>query len=272
MDILYSTIAGIIQGLTEFLPVSSSGHLVFFHYFFGFDFINDLSFDAVLHLGTLAALGLFFFSDIFKYLAAFFQSFIRWNIKSDVNQRLAWYLFLATIPALLVGYFFESQIETVFRSPALVAWVFIIFGVILYLADKYLLTNRSMNQLTLSNSLIIGLAQALALIPGVSRSGITIVAGLTQNLKREQAARFSFLLAIPAVFAAGAKKMLDLYQLQAFSYSNSLILLVGFLASAVVGYLCIKYFLKFLENHSLKVFAYYRIVVGVIVLVVLFFS
>lgn len=272
MDLFYSIVAGIIQGLTEFLPVSSSGHLILFHYFSGFDFIDDLSFDVVLHLGTLAALILFFFSDILKYLAAFFGSFVKWDLRSNFNQRLAWYLFVGTLPALAIGYFFENAIDAMFRYPASVAWVLIIFGVILYAADHYLLKIRSLNQLTWPGALIIGVLQTLAFIPGVSRSGITIVAGLTQKLKRQDAARFSFLLAIPAVLAAGAKKSLDLYQSHALNSADLLVLLVGFLASAIVGYLAIKYFLKFLQNHSLKVFAYYRIVLGIIILAILFFK
>jgi undecaprenyl-diphosphatase len=221
-------------------------------------------------LGTLVALIIFFFTDILKYLSGFLRSFVRWNIKTDSDQRLAWYLFIATIPALAAGYFFDDIIESVFRNVSLVAWVFIGFGLILYLADKYLLTNKSIVQLTFGNSLVIGLAQVLALIPGVSRSGITIIAGLSQKLKREQAARFSFLLSIPAVFAAGTKKTLDLYQSQMIGSADFIVLLIGFLTSAIIGYLCIKYFLKFLQNHSLKIFAYYRVVLGLIVLVILY--
>lgn len=271
MDIIYSIFAGLIQGLAEFLPISSSGHLVFFHYFSKFDFVNDLSFDVILHLGTLLALGIFFFKDIIKYLFAFFRSFTKWNLKSDFDQRLAWYLFLATIPALGIGYFFEKIFETYFRNPSIVAWVFIIFGIILFLADNYFSKIKNLDQLKLSNALIIGCAQVVAFIPGVSRSGITIVAGLSQKLKRQEAARFSFLLAIPATFAAGAKGLLDLYQMNALGLSNLIVLLAGFLTSALVGYLCIKYFLKFLANHSLKVFAYYRVIVGIIILIILSF-
>lgn len=269
LTLLYSILAGIIQGLTEFLPVSSSGHLVFFHYFSGFDFVDDLSFDVVLHLGTLVALVIFFYADILRYLSAFFRSFVKWELRSDFNQRLAWYLFVATIPALVIGYFFESAVNLMFRSPVSVAWVLIVFGLVLYLADQYLHKVRSLNQLTWPAALVIGLLQTLAFIPGVSRSGITIVAGLTQKLKRQDAARFSFLLAIPAVLAAGAKKSLDLYQSHALNSADFMVLLAGFFVSAVVGYLCIKYFLKYLQNHSLKIFAYYRIVLGVVILVIL---
>lgn len=269
MDILYSIIAGIIQGLTEFLPVSSSGHLVLFHDFFGFDFADNLSFDVVLHLGTLAALLVFFWSDVLKYLSAFFQSFFNWDLKNSPSQRLAWYILAGTIPAVVAGYFFEREIELIFRHSALVAAMLIAFGLVLYLADVYFSKIRTIDQLNWPGSFLIGVAQALALIPGVSRSGITIIAGLSQKLKREEAARFSFLLSIPVVFGAGAKKVFDLFSESAISSSQVFVLALGFLSSAVVGYLCIKYFMRFLQNHSLKVFAVYRIILGIIILLVL---
>ena len=271
MDIFYSILAGIIQGLTEFLPISSSGHLVIVHDFLKFDFIDNLAFDVVLHLGTLVALIVFFFADILKYLIAFFESLVAWNLKNNLNQRLAWYLFIATLPAAIVGYFLEDRIEMVFRSPFLVALMLIIFGVILYLADKFFFKLKTINELSLANSLTIGLFQAIALIPGVSRSGITIIAGLSQKLKRKDAARFSFLLAVPIIFGAGLKKTIDLISGSAISSADFLALILGFLSSAVTGYFCIKYFLKFLENHSLKIFAWYRIVLGLLIIFVILF-
>lgn len=271
MDIFYSILAGIIQGLTEFLPISSSGHLVLFHDFLGFDFIDNLAFDAVLHLGTLAALLIFFFHELTGYLKAWLQSFYKWNLKGDVKQRLAWYLFIATLPAVLAGYFLEDLIENFFRNPCLVAWMLIIFGLLLYFADRYFKKSKSMDELKFGSSLLIGIFQALALIPGVSRSGITIIAGLSQKLKREQAAHFSFILAAPIVFGAGAKKILDLITEQTVGGSDWIVLTLGFLTSAIVGYFCIKYFLEFLKSHSLRVFACYRIVLGILILMILFF-
>lgn len=269
-EIFYSIIAGIIQGLTEFLPISSSGHLVIFHDFFKFNLPDDLAFDVVLHLGTLLALAVFFWVDIWQLALAWIQSLVKWNLKNNNNQRLAWYLFLATLPAAIVGYFLESTIETILRSPFIVAFMLIFVGILLYLADFYFSKEKDINQLKLGSSLIVGLAQTIALIPGVSRSGITIIAGLSQKLKREAAARFSFLLSIPIVFAAGLKKMLDLVSGNTADI-NYLILALGFLSSALTGYLCIKYFLRFLQNHSLKIFAYYRVILGVVILVVLLF-
>lgn len=269
MNYLYSILTGIIQGLTEFLPISSSGHLVVFHDLFGFDFIDNLAFDVVLHLGTLVALVLFFWQDIIKYLKAFFQSFFNWNIRGDVNQRLAWYILIATIPAIIVGYFLEEQIELVFRKTLLVAIMLLAFGILLYLADRVSLKIKTMDQLTFPGSFLIGIAQAIALVPGVSRSGITIIAGLSQKLNRESAARFSFLLSIPIVFGAGVKKISDLV-IQRSSDMDFLVLMFGFLSATLTGYFCIKYFLRFLQRYPLTIFAVYRVVFGVVILIGLY--
>jgi len=268
MDIIYSILAGIIQGLTEFLPVSSSGHLVLFHDFLNFDLPDDLAFDVVLHLGTLFALVVFFWKEVWQLVSAWLQSFARWDLKNNDNQRLAWYLFAATIPAALAGYFLESLIETIFRSSAIVAVMLIVVGILLYLADQYFSKAKDFSQLNLSNALIIGVAQVIALIPGVSRSGITIIAGLSQKLNRQAAAHFAFLLAMPIVFGAGLKKVSDLV-IERSGDLDYLILTLGFLSSAITGYFCIKYFLRFLQSHSLKAFAVYRIVLGVIILIIL---
>jgi undecaprenyl-diphosphatase len=270
-DILFSIFAGIIQGLTEFLPVSSSGHLVLFHDFLKFNLPDDLSFDVILHLGTLTALIFFFRKEIWRLILAFLGSFIKWDVKNNNEQRLAWHLFLATMPAAIVGFFLESLIESVFRSSIVVAFSLIVIGVLLYFADSYFSKERSISQLGLNSSLIIGAAQAIALIPGVSRSGITIIAGLSQKLKRQDAAKFSFLLSMPIVFGAGLKKVIDLVSDNSGNI-DYLILTLGFLSSAISGYLCIKYFLKFLQSHSLRIFSYYRIVLGIIILLLLYFK
>jgi len=268
MEYLYAIIAGLIQGLTEFLPVSSSGHLVVLHDFLKFDFIDNLAFDVVLHLGTFLALLLFFWPEVVKYFKAFFASFFDWNLGHDVNQKMAWYLFAATIPAALAGYLWQDLIETVFRSTQLVAAMLILVGVILYLADHFSQKIKSLDRLVFKDALVMGLAQALALIPGVSRSGITIIAGLTQKLNRQAAARFSFLLSMPVVFGAGVKKTYDLFVGQGVDLNQFWLLSLGFLAAAISGYYVIKYFLRFLQNHSLKVFAYYRVIFGLLLLII----
>lgn len=271
MNLIYSIIAGAIQGLTEFLPISSSGHLVLLHEYLNFDLSNNLAFDVVLHLGTLVALLIFFWQDVLYLLKSFFKSFVRRDI-TDPNQRLSWQLLLATIPAVLAGYFFEDIIDLYFRNILSVALMLILFGGVLYLADRYFSKVKTIPQLSLFNAIVIGIAQVLALVPGVSRSGITIIAGLGQKLNRGEAARFSFLMAIPVVFGAGAKKVYDFSAQGGINNDEILVLILGFITAAITGYLCIKYFLQFLQNHSLQFFAYYRIILGLILLGVVFFG
>lgn len=270
MEIFYAIIAGVIQGLTEFLPVSSSGHLVLFHDLFNFDLPDNVAFDVVLHLGTLAALLLFFWRDVIRYLAAFFKSFVRWNVRTDIDQRLAWYLLLATVPGVIAGALWEDIIDTTLRNTLVVAITMIVVGIILFFVDRFSKKQYSLDSITLPGAIGIGVAQALALIPGVSRSGITIIAGLAQKLNREAAARFSFLLSMPIVAGAGIKKAFDLFTTSNSLSGQAIVLAVGFVTSAIVGYLCIKFFLKYVQSHSLAVFAYYRVAVGVIILITLF--
>jgi len=267
---LLSILAGIIQGLTEFLPISSSGHLVIFHDFFGFNLSDDLLFDMALHLATFLALFLFFYKDVIDLIKAFFQSLLRWDLKNNIDQRLCWYILIGTIPAVVAGYLFENQIETIFRHSVIVAFMLVAVGFILYLADQLGKKINDLDKLGFWGSITIGIAQAIALIPGVSRSGITIIAGLSQKLKREAAARYSFLLSMPVVFGAGIKKILDL-NCQIIDLKQWLIILTGFAAATITGFLAIKYFLKFLSSHSLKIFAYYRIILGFVILITLYF-
>jgi undecaprenyl-diphosphatase len=266
MSYIYSILTGLLQGLTEFLPISSSGHLVLFHDILGFNLPDNLTFDVILHLGTLGALLLYFYKDVIKYLTAFFASFTRWKVRTDINQRLAWMLVVGTVPAVIAGYFFEDIIDRVFRNSVSVAIMLIVFGIVLYAVDKYTSKEKELNQLNWTDTIVIGLAQALALIPGVSRAGITIIAGITQKLKRETAARFSFLLAMPVVFGAGVKKVLEI---ESFSCDETVLYIWGFLAALLSGYLTIKYFLAFLQKNTLKFFALYRVILGLIVIVYL---
>ena len=267
LDIFFAALAGVIQGLTEFLPISSSGHLVLFHDFFDFDLPDNVAFDVVLHLGTLMALLLFFWRDVIRYILAFFKSFVHWDIRSDIDQRLAWYLLIATVPGVIAGALWEDMIDTALRNTTVVAWMMIIIGIILFFADRWSKQQRTLSSISLSGAIGIGVAQALALVPGVSRSGITIIAGLAQKLNREAAARFSFLLSMPIVAGAGAKKMVDLLTSSNDLAGERIVLATGFVTSAIVGYLCIKFFLKYLQSHSLAVFAYYRVALGIIIII-----
>jgi len=261
MDYLLSIIAGLIQGLTEFLPVSSSGHLLIFHDIFGFNLPDNILFDVILHLGTLLALLLFFYKDIVKIINGFFSS------KKSLEKRLGWYIIIGTIPAAVAGFFFDDLIEEKFRSVGVVAIMLIVVGILFWLFEKWSKKLKNMSQMTWLDSLVIGIAQAVALIPGVSRSGITIIAGLGLKMKRDEAARFSFLLSMPIIFGAGLKKVLSMGSVSDYSI---MILLLGFLSSFVAGYFAIKYLLKFLSHHSLNIFALYRLVIGCLILIWLF--
>lgn len=261
MEIIYSIFAGIIQGLTEFLPISSSGHLVIWHELWTIDLPGELLFDVVLHLGTLLALIFFFAKDLSKYIIAFFQSFGQWRFKEDINQRLAWLLLVGTVPAVIIGYFLEDIITSSLRQPYWVAISLVVIAIFFIIVEKIATQKKDMHKVSVRNSLTIGLAQAIALIPGVSRSGITISAGLLSGLNRAVAARFSFLLSIPIVFGAGLKKLLDLTSLSLAGF-DWLVLVLGFLASTLTGYFCIKYFLKYLQKNTLIPFAIYRFILA----------
>lgn len=266
MDYVYSIFFGVVQGLTEFLPISSSGHLVILHKLVNFRLQSDLSFDVILHAGTLTALFVFFYKDIITYLGAFFKSLVKWNWKNDENIRLAWFILAAAIPAGIFGFLLEDKIDSTFRSPFLVAAMFILVGFFFLILEKYSQKTKELKEMGLKGAIIIGLAQALALIPGVSRSGITILTGLSQKLKREEAARFSFLLSIPVILGAVVKKVTELFS-HPFTGHEMIIYALGFLASALAGYWAVRFLLNYLKNHSLNIFAYYRFGLAVIVII-----
>jgi undecaprenyl-diphosphatase len=266
MNILESIVFGLVQGITEFLPISSSGHLIMLHDIFNWQTTDNLAFDVFLHWGTLVALVMFFFKDIIRYLLAFLKSFVHWNIQKDQDQKIAWLILLTMIPAVLVGYFLNDIIDLMFRNLLTVAIALILVGILFLVVEKVNKSDKDWTSLNLLKALLLGVAQAIALIPGVSRSGITISTGLALKLKREAAAKFSFLMSIPVVFAAGLKKIYDLRQI-AMSQNEIVIMAFGFLAALISGYLCLKFLLNFLKNHKLNIFAYYRIALGILVLV-----
>jgi len=263
MEYAYALILGAVQGLTEFLPVSSSGHLVILHNFFDIGDIDSLAFDVILHLGTFFALVLAFWENIRGYIAGFFMSFFRPNMR-DARQRHAWYILLATIPAAFAGYYLEDNIKEMFRNTFSVAIALIAVSILMFFAERYSKKRSTMEQMTILDAFFVGIAQAIALVPGVSRSGITIITGMQRNLKREDAAKFSFLLSIPIIFGAGVKQSLDMGVPDTSSLG---ILAVGFFAALVVGYLSIVLFLRFLQNHTLYAFVVYRILLGILLLV-----
>ncbi len=284
ISILESIILGIIQGLTEFIPISSSAHLIVVPWFLGWEDpgINSLAFDVALHLGTLAAVLWFFYTDWLRLARAGIASIRERKIGADPYRRLAWLLVIGCIPGAIIGALAESKIEHLFHEPnqphqigamIAVAALLAAAGAIMLLADRLARHLRGMNSLTLKDALIIGFAQALAVFPGVSRSGATITAGLALGLERPAAARFSFLLSAPIVAGAGLKSLWGVVQgMQAGEIPASALslFLIGFAAAAISGYLCIKFLLRYLQGHSVAIFAYYRwALAGLIVLVAL---
>lgn len=265
MPLYQVLILAVVQSATEFLPVSSTAHLVLAPWLLGW---NDpgLSFDIALHLGALAAIVIYFFRDWVQLFASGFGLPYRRDAELSRNPRLLWLLALATLPALLAGVAFERQAEGPWRSPYVIAAMLIAVGVLMYFADRLSRRQRDLGGITLADSLVIGLAQAIAIIPGTSRSGITISAALLRGLDRPAAARFSFLLSTPALAAAAAKAFWDLRKQGGIPPETQLSFLLGVTVSALTGWLVIAFFLRFLKRHTLKIFVYYRIIFGIIVI------
>lgn len=258
MTLLQALIFGIVQGLTEFIPVSSSGHLVLLHELFGTTG-TSLSFDVALHGGTLLALLIFFHKDIWNLILAV--------VHRKPEQKLAWLLVLATIPAAVFGFLLESSAETTFRSARLVAMNLIIAALLMFLAEwlyKSQKSHASLKEISWKQALGIGFAQGLAIVPGVSRSGSTITAGIFFSLDRVAAMRFGFLLGIPIIGGAFLKILLG--GELTFAGGEGSVLLVGMLSAFISGLFAIKFLLAYLSKHSLAVFAWYRIALGVAVL------
>ena len=280
MNIIQALVLGIVQGLTEFLPISSSAHLIIVPWLLGWNdpAINSIQFDVALHMGTLIAVLAYFWNDWVRFIRAFIRSVVERKIGTDTDRRLAWYLLLASIPAGIVGGLGESKIDDLFHQPAnirtglvVIAVMMIVMAGLLMLAERVGKHALTMSQLTLRPALGIGFAQALALIPGVSRSGSTITTGLFLGLRREDAARFSFLLATPVVLGAGLKKVYDLTKTPGGIPSDQQMgFVVGFVAAAVVGFLCIHFLLRFLQRRSTAPFIWYRFMLGILLLVLVF--
>jgi undecaprenyl-diphosphatase len=264
MDLWRALFLGGLQGVTEFWPVSSSGHLTIVPWLLGWP-LPALSFDAVLHLGTLLAVLLVFWRDILQLLAAWWRSILARKV--DGQARIAWCILIATVPGALAGFFLDDLFETVFASPIWVAIFLLLTGVILVIGERLSRTGRPLEALGWKGAVAIGLAQAVAIAPGISRSGATIAAGLGLGLQRREAARFSFLLSIPIILGAGGSQLLHLLKGGAEELTWSA-LGAGFLAALVSGYLCIRFLLSFLQRGRLYVFALYCWGVGLITLAV----
>jgi undecaprenyl-diphosphatase len=266
MGYLISVIYGIVQGITEFLPVSSSGHLVLLHWFLTIPFKDEVMFDVTLHLATMIALLIFFWKDIMRMSKSWFLSF---GGKKDEYSALSWMIIIGTIPAALAGAFFENMIENNLRSPLIVAAMLVVVGVFFIVLENKSKQTETLKDMNTKQSLIIGAFEALALIPGVSRSGITIIAGLGANLKRSEAVRFSFLLSIPIIAGASVKKIPLLFS-GTTTGNEAALLAIAFASASISGYYAIRYFLKYVEKYDLNIFAYYRFALAFFILLYMF--
>ena len=267
MTILQAIILGIVQGLTEFIPVSSSGHLVLVPHFLGWNFPHDPAFifDVLVQWGTLFAVFIYFRHDLITIATAFIKGIIQRTPFADFDSRMGWYLILATLPAVVVGLLCKDMIVQAFANPKMTGVFLLVTAALLVIAETAGHRNRNMEQVTWKDSLWIGFSQVLALLPGVSRSGSTIAGGMTRHLDRSSAARFSFLMSVPVMVGAGVLALKDLADLPA---ANEFILplLVGFLAALVSGYLAIRWLIAYLSRHSLYLFAVYCTVLGIVVI------
>lgn len=254
MSALQAFLLGVLQGLTEFIPVSSSGHLVLVPWLLGWP-ASGLTFDAVLHLGTLIAVVAFFWSDLVTLLMAGLRTLGKRAIETP-EERLAWLMLLSAIPAALLGFFLDDLFERLFETPLIVAGFLLVTGVLLFASERLGRRIKPLSQLGWRDALTVGVAQGLAIVPGLSRSGATISAGLVRGLERDAAARFSFLMSVPIIGGAAAYQMLK--AVSAGVTTDQLAnLAVGFLAALVSGYLAIRFVLGYVRTHSLRGFAIY---------------
>lgn len=256
---IQSLILGIVQGLTELLPISSSAHLTLIPWIFNWEGLSD-SFDVALHFGTLLAIGLFFFKDWIELIKGGYKLAIK--KEKTVQGKMFWYIVLATIPGGIIGFLLDHFLEDALKAPLIIATALIIMGIILYFADKKCKSEISYEKMGLKETFLIGLSQALAFIPGVSRSGVTMTAGRLLKVDRESVAKYSFMLSAPIVLAATIFKF--------SSFALSLEFFIGVLASFLVGIAVIKFLLQYLKKGSFKVFAIYRVIAGLAVILIYF--
>jgi len=269
--ILQAVVIGIVQGLTEFLPVSSSAHLTLLPPLMGWEdpFLNSAAFAVMLHLGTLGALLVYFWRDLLRLISAGWNAIRERRIGGDPDRRLAFLLLVSVIPAALVGALFEDFFDTYFRDNLLLIPVILWIGAgLLWMAERIGRRDRGLDRLRLSDALVVGVAQALALFPGISRSGVTITAGLFLGLRRDDAARFAFLMGIPIIAGAGLWKTREI--IAAPPPSGELTaLLAGMIAAGVSGLIAIRFLLRYLRTNSTGIFIAYRVVFAALVTILL---
>ncbi len=268
MTVWEAIVLGFVQGATEYAPVSSSGHLILVPWLFGWEQLGGnadfaKTFDVALHMGTLLGAVIYFRRDLWRYLKAWLRTLAARAI-STTDERIAWALVVGTIPGAIVGAVAEDLIQESLGAPVLIAVMLAIFGVVLYLVDKRMPSVRGMDSIGVRTGLFLGIAQAMALQPGVSRSGVTMTAARAIGLDRETAARFSFLLSLPIIAGAGLYKASDLATTGFQGYEAQFFW--GFVSSAISGFLVIWGLLKYLKRHDFKVFMLYRLAVAALVL------
>lgn len=270
-----AAILGAVQGITEFLPISSSAHLVLIPWLFGWR-NPGLTFDVALHIGTLTAVLTYFRRDVLAMITALWRGLIARNPLGEPDARLALLIAFGSIPGFIVGLLFDRPIDDFFHRPeavrtalAIMATMLIFMGILLYMAERYGQRLRDLASMRFGDAAVIGIAQALALIPGVSRSGSTLTAGLFLNLQRGEAARFSFLLSLPITAGAAAKKALDVVRDGGLAPSDRLPFAVGILTAGIVGYTCIAFLLRYLQRASTMAFTVYRVAFGILILALL---
>jgi undecaprenyl-diphosphatase len=264
VDLIAAALLGVVQGLTEFLPVSSSGHLILARAFFGWDPDRfGMAFDVACHVGTLAAVVVFFRADVGRLIAAAPGAL---SGRDGEYERLGRQIIAGTIPVVIIGGLFADTIEDRIRSPLMVAITLTIGGIGLIIAERVGRKTRDARTLGYGEAFAIGVAQAAALAPGISRSGATLTAALLLNVERASAARFIFLLSLPAILAAAAKEGLELAKIGLAAIPVTLFA-VGVVTSAIVGYITVKFFVRYLAHHSLEVFAYYRFALAAVTVI-----
>ena len=264
MQIYQAIILGIVQGLTELLPISSSAHLFLIPWYFNWEIPE--SFDVALHFGTLLAIGLFFFKDWIELIKGGYKQLVK-KEKSRAGT-MFWYIVIATIPGGIIGFILDKFAEDILTKPVIIAIALIVMGIVLYIIDKKSANKTDYEHLNLKQTFIIGCSQALAFIPGVSRSGITVTTGRFLGVKREAVAKYTFMLSGPIVLAATIFKLKDFIEFFTIAGTTGIIaFIIGVLASFVVGIIVIKFLLEYLRKGSFKVFAIYRVVIGILVLI-----
>jgi undecaprenyl-diphosphatase len=269
MPLAQVLVLAVVQGLTEFLPISSTAHLYLCSWLLGWK-TESLGFDISLHLGTLLAVIIYFLPDWIQIIGQGFGMHLGSDEELKHNHMLLWLLVIGTIPAGIAGLLLNKYAESTWRNPFLMGATLVIVGIVMWLADRGARHIRDLATLNLPDSLIIGISQAFAVVPGVSRSGITISAGLARSLTREAAARFSFLLSTPVIAGAGAKDLYDIYKESGLHGILNPTFLLGIGVSAVTGWFVIAWFLHYLRRSGLMPFVYYRIIFGIIVLALAF--